>query len=280
MSTKKTFIKWVGGKRSLLPEIVARLPEFDRYYEPFLGGGSLYCHLNLTGKRVHLSDSNYELINCWRIVRDFCEELIEHLQSHVNTKDYYLQIRELDRNDSFVKLSWIERASRFIFLNKTCFNGLWRVNSKGQNNSPYGYYKNPNWCDQNLLRKVSQKLNAENASILKCDYQDVLNSWNTPYVSSSFIYLDPPYDVLSDTSNFTSYTKSGFNQNDQIQLSQQVAKLSSSGVKFLLSNADTPLINELYSDFIIDKVQCKRSINCKGDKRGKVGEVLIRNYEV
>jgi DNA adenine methylase len=274
----KPFIKWVGGKTSLLPEIVARLPEFDSYYEPFIGGGATYCHLNLRGKFVGLNDLNWELINTWKTVRDNVDELIESLKKHRNTKDYFLNIRNLDRDlIDFNLLSLVERASRFIFLNKTCFNGLYRVNKKDQFNTHYGKYENPKWCDEDLLRKISQKLNDEHVWLLNGDYKDFLPFDNR---INAFVYLDPPYDIVSSTSNFTSYTSDKFDQNKQIELSQQVARLNGYGVKFLLSNADTPLINDLYKDFIIDKVECKRSINCKGDKRGKVGEVLIRNYEV
>lgn len=279
--TIKPFLKWAGGKTSLLPEIVKRLPpEFDSYYEPFLGGGALFCYLDLTGKLVGLNDSNEELINCWRNLKHFCEELITELSDplYTNDKDTYLAIRVWDRLDWYgdsTKVSHIEKAARFIFLNKTCFNGLYRVNSKGHFNVPFGKYKNPTICNSELLRKISAKLSRECVEITSCDYSEVL-----PSTPNSFVYLDPPYDVLNETSNFTSYTKNKFGKGEQIKLSEYVFKLNNLGVKFLLSNSDTPFINDLYKNFIVEKIQCKRSINCKGDKRGKISEVLIRNYEV
>lgn len=269
------FLKWVGGKRQLITEIKEHLPaDFAtrKYFEPFIGGGALFFHLQ--PKKAVIADANEELINTYLAVKNSTEKLIKDLKKHKNTAEYFYEIRALDRQDSFNKLSDVERASRVIYLNKTCFNGLYRVNSSGEFNSPFGSYKNPNIVNEPVLKAVSTYLAVDTIKILNADYEEVLKKAD----SKSFVYLDPPYHPISDSSNFTGYVQGGWDEKDQTRLRDVCDELHKRGAKFLLSNSNASLIHKLYSKYTISTVQATRSINSNGEKRGSIDELLIKNY--
>jgi DNA adenine methylase len=272
-SNPRPFLKWVGGKTQLLPELRSRLPkQYDRYFEPFLGGGALFW--DLLPERAVLSDANLELINAYRVVRNDVEWLIESLKEHVYEKDYYYRIREWDRSDEFYFLSPLKKASRFIYLNKTCFNGLHRVNAQGHFNVPMGDYKNPLICDEENLRACSEVL--QKVELYTQHFQPL-----EPIVipeSGDFVYFDPPYAPLSATSDFTSYNATGFSAEAQAALRDYCITLDKRGVKWMLSNSSAPMILDLYRDFNVELVDARRSVNCKGGDRGSVKEVIVRNY--
>lgn len=244
---------------------------FNRYFEPFIGAGALFFELQLDN--AYISDTNEELINLYNVVKDNAYELITDLNKHEISKEYFLKIRNIDRSEKYEKLSNIERASRFIYLNKTCFNGLYRVNSKGYFNVPYGHYKNPNMFDKDNIINCSTLL--KKIEIKCADFSTIL----TTVQKGDFVYFDPPYVPLSETSNFTSYTKDGFNTGMQYKLRDMCDALDSMGVLFMLSNSDTKLVTNLYANYEIKKVFVSRQINANGCGRGKITEVLIRNYE-
>lgn len=276
----KPFVKWVGGKRQLLDEICKYMPDdgYSTYYEPFLGGGAVF--LNEQPKKAIVNDGNEELINTYKVIQNNVEELIEKLKIHKekNNENYFYEVREWDRDPEYAKLSDVEKASRLIYLNKTCFNGLYRVNSSGFFNSPYGRYKDPNIVNEHGLRALSTYFNSADIKFLTGDFEDAVR-----YIrSGDFIYFDPPYAPLSPTSNYTGYTSGGFDEDDQIRLRDLCNKLHLRGVKFLLSNSNVPFIQKLYDnpDYKIEIVGAKRAINADGKKRGEVEEVLIRNYNI
>ena len=264
-------VKWVGGKRQLMFELIKNMPKsYNRYFEPFVGGGALFFELQ--PENAYISDMNEELINLYSVVRDNVYELIEDLGKHEVSKEYFLEIRNIDRTEQYAKLSSIERASRFIYLNRTCFNGMYRVNSKGEFNVPFGHYKNPRIIDENNLLNCSKLLNKTE---IKCaDFSEIL----TKVQKDDFVYFDPPYVPLNETSSFTSYTKDGFDIDMQFKLRDVCDELDSMGVKFMLSNSDTKLVNELYANYEIKKVFASRQINANADGRGKITEALVRNY--
>ena len=202
-------------------------------------------------------------------------ELIADLEKHKNEAEYFYSIRSLDRNGALKKLTNVQRASRVIYLNKTCFNGLYRVNSAGEFNSPFGRYKNPNIINEPTLRAVSEFLNSNQIEIKSGDYSEVLKEAN----KNCFVYLDPPYHPISESSNFTGYVQGGWNMYDQIKLKIACDELHNNGVKFLLSNSSADFIKDLYKDYKISIVKANRAINSNGAARGEVDEVLIRNYE-
>ena len=264
-------VKWVGGKRQLMSDLLRNLPlHYNRYLEPFVGGGALFFALQQ--ENSYISDMNEELINLYQVVRDNVEELIKDLHTHENNKDYYLKIRDLDRLDNYGNISAIKRASRFIYLNRTCFNGLYRVNSKGEFNVPFGKYKNPKLVDEVNLVNVSRLLQA--TEIKHADFKRVLDVAKV----DDFVYFDPPYMPLNETSSFTSYTKDGFGIDKQIELKNVCDELHGKGVKFMLSNSDTQFIKDLYADYEINTVYASRQVNSKASGRGKIAEVLIKNY--
>lgn len=264
-------VKWVGGKRQLMFELIANMPKsFNRYFEPFVGGGALFFELQ--PNNAYISDINEELINLYNVVKDDVNNLIEDLGNHNTSKEYFLQIRNIDRTPEYKNLTNIQRASRFIYLNRTCFNGLYRVNSRGQFNVPFGNYKNPKIINDNNLLNCSKLL--QNTEIKCADFSDILSIVN----KGDFVYFDPPYMPLNETSNFTSYTKNGFDTNMQIKLKNVCDELDSMGVMFMLSNSDTNFINNLYKNYSIKKVFASRAINANADGRGKITEVLVRNY--
>ncbi|MDE3022704.1 MAG: DNA adenine methylase [Pseudomonadota bacterium] len=267
----RPFIKWAGGKRQLLPVLQNAMPVTytGRYFEPFIGGGALFFALQ--PHRATISDTNTELINAYQVIRDELHALLDRLKQHLNNADYFYAIRACNVS----QLTPLERASRFIFLNKTCFNGLHRVNSKGLFNVPFGRYTNPSIVDENNLRAVSHYLN--NADIqIKCqDYQSVLDLAN----AGDFVYFDPPYAPLSKTASFAGYAQRGFGLKDQTELADVFTRLTAKGVAAMLSNSNTPVIHELYQGFSIQTVHATRTINSNGAKRGKAAnEVLVTNY--
>jgi len=272
----KPFLKWAGGKRQLVDELRKYVPEqYNTYFEPFIGGGALLLELQPTSAVI--GDSNAELINCYEIVRDSVNELIEELKKHksLNGEKYYYELRNWDRHPNYKSISAIQRAARIIYLNKTCFNGLYRVNSQGQFNVPYGKYKNPNIVDSTCLQAISQYLNGINIQIKNCDFETTIGDTN----KDDFIYLDPPYDPVSATASFTGYSANGFNKNEQRRLKFVVDKLTAQGCKVLLSNACTEFIQELYQDYTQVKVTAARAINSNPEKRGRINEVLVMNYD-
>lgn len=270
------FLKWVGGKRQLLPKIIEHLPKNIRelrYFEPFIGGGAVLFHLQ--PENAVINDFNKELINVYNVVKDNLDDLIVDLKKHKNTSEYFYQIRGLDRTDEFLSLSEVQRASRIIYLNKTCFNGLYRVNNAGEFNAPFGRYKNPNIVNEPTLKAVNKFLNKNNISINNGDYSDVLETAD----ENSFIYLDPPYHPISENSNFTGYVQGGWDMFDQIRLREVCDILNDKGAKFLLSNSSSPFIKDQYEKYKITTVKAIRAINSNGSDRGAIDEVLIRNYE-
>jgi DNA adenine methylase len=269
------FLKWVGGKRQLMPTILQHLPdkmEDLQYIEPFIGGGAVLFHLQ--PKRAIINDFNAELVNVYKVVRDDVEALIAHLKNHKNEVEYFYKIRELDRNPGLENLSDVERASRILFLNKTCFNGLYRVNKAGYFNVPFGRYKTPNFINESTLRADSQYLNQANIEILNLDFAEVLEKTD----DKSFVYLDPPYQPVSKSSNFTGYVQGGWDEKEQIRLRECCDLLHAKGVKFLLSNSSAKFITDQYRNYNIKLVKANRAINSVGNLRGEVDEVLIWNY--
>ncbi len=264
-------VKWVGGKRQLMFELLKNMPEsYNRYFEPFIGGGALFFELQ--PNNAYISDMNKELINLYEVVRNNVYELITDLQKHDISKEYFMEIRNIDRSEEYQNWSDVKKASRFIYLNRTCFNGMYRVNSKGEFNVPFGHYKNPRIVDENNLINCSKLL--QRTEIKHADFSDILKK----VTKGDFVYFDPPYVPLNETSSFTSYTKDGFNIDMQFKLREVCDELDSMGVKFLLSNSDTKLVNELYENYNIKKVFASRQINANADGRGKITEVLMRNY--
>ena len=269
-------VKWVGGKRQLLDEITPRLPKrITTYCEPFLGGGAVL--LSLQPKNAIVNDLNADLMLVYEVIRDNVELLIAALEQHENTAEYFYNIRDLDRDkDAYRKMSSIERASRIIYLNKTCYNGLFRVNASGEFNSPFGHYKNPNIVNAPVLRAVNKYLTANNIQLFHMDFEEVLRQ----VPRGCFVYLDPPYDPVSDTASFTGYNRGGFGREEQERLKRCCDELTERGVRFLLSNSATSFIRELYTGYAVEIVHAKRAINSDASKRGAVEEVLVRNYGI
>jgi len=265
-------LKWVGGKGQLLPELTKLVPaNFDAYHEPFVGGGALFFELAVQGKitTAYLSDINYSLIDVYTGLRDCVDDVIKTLKRHRHDEDYYYKIRALQPD----KLSLPERAARVIYLNKTCYNGLYRENRSGEFNVPFGRYKNPTICDEPNLRAVSRIL--QSVCIERRHFSSVLDVAQL----SDFVYFDPPYHPISSTANFTSYDRNGFGEEDQIQLRDIFSELTLKGVKAMLSNSDTPFIRKLYTNFSISRIYASRAINSKADSRGKVAEVIVCNFD-
>jgi DNA adenine methylase len=273
------FVKWAGGKGQLLLELNKMIPsQFNRYFEPFLGGSAMFLHLASKNmiSAAYLSDTNEELIKAYVVVRDRVGELIEVLNQHQkeydkNPSEYYYRLR-----DEIQPINDIEIAARFIALNKACFNGLYRVNQNGKFNVPMGEYKKPLICDSRNLKNASSVLRRSNAEIQCVAYREMLLKAET----NDFVYLDPPYDPVSYTSDFTAYTPNGFGRENQEQLAKVFRKLLDRGAFVLLSNSDTLFIRKLYSDFNIKEVDVQRAINCKGSKRAGHKELLISNYSM
>ena len=272
----KPFVKWAGGKRQIIDKLKSFIPEeFNTYYEPFVGGGALL--FELSPKDAVINDSNKELINVFECIKDedkftkMCSELNKYEISH--SEEFYYKIRNIDRDKKkFAKLSDYKRAARTIYLNKACFNGLYRVNSKNEFNVPFGKKNKVNTYEGQNLGIIHAFLNFNNIKLLSCDFEDAVKDAK----KGDFIYFDPPYD--SDTDTFNSYTEEGFGKEHQIRLASVYKELSDRGCYVMLSNHNTVLVNELYKDFNIHVIEAKRNINSKGTKRGKVEEVIITNY--
>jgi len=264
-------LKWAGGKTQLLKHYAPLFPaEFNRYFEPFVGGGAVFFHMVAKNPnlRATLSDQNVELINCYNMVKNDLAAVLRHLKKHKNDKEHFLKVRAMDVDD----LTPPERAARLIYLNKTCFNGLYRVNRNNQFNVPFGSYEKPKICDEINLRAAERALC--NTKIITANFEAVASQAK----EGDFVYLDPPYQPLSTTSSFTSYTRHSFGAEDQVRLAEVFRKLTDKGCFAMLSNSDTPLIRELYHGFRIETVYANRAINSKGDKRGRVAEVAVLNY--
>jgi len=267
------FVKWAGGKGRLLSQLRPLLPsgvEQMRHVEPFVGGGALF--FSRRPARALLTDINPALVATYSAIRDDVAAVIDALRrlASRHSKESYYEIRE--RYNEGRRLSVSQRAAMFIYLNKTCFNGLHRVNRRGEFNVPVGSYKNPRILNEDALQAASHAL--EGAQ-LRCEPFDALLENAKP---GDFIYFDPPYEPLSQTASFTSYTRDGFNREDQTRLRDVYKALDRRGCKLMLSNSDVPFIRNLYRDFRIDTVAAPRAINCDAKKRGKVTEILVRNY--
>ncbi len=270
----KPFIKWVGWKRQLIAQFQELFPkDFANYHEPFLWGGAVF--FNLQKKKSYLSDVNEELINLYQVIKNNPKDLIAFLETLEYSKEKFLEIRAWDRQEWWLSnYSEIQRAWRFMYLNRTCFNWLYRVNSLGQFNVPFWKYSNPNFIQKENILNTSKLLNKTKAQIKLQSFEKVLKNAN-PW---DFVYFDPPYDVLTDSVNFTSYDKSWFWQDMQKKLAEVCKKLDKKWVKFMLSNHNTPFIRELYSEFDFKIVKATRMINSKASGRGKVEEIVVRNY--
>jgi len=267
-------LKWVGGKRQLLDVLTPLLPDkITAYCEPFVGGGALL--FDLQPKIAYINDINDELIRVYNVIKNDAEALIIALQGFKNESDYFYSVRDWDRDKSkYSSLSDIEKAARILYLNKTCYNGLFRVNNAGEFNSPFGNYRNPNIINAPTLRAVSSYLNTATVYLSSLDYKNVLKT----LPKGTFAYLDPPYDPVSDTANFTGYSRGGFSQMDQILLRSACDELNANGIKFMLSNSATEFIKEQYAAYNITIVQAKRIVNSDAAKRGEVDEVVVVNY--
>jgi DNA adenine methylase len=269
------FLKWVGGKGQLLKDFVQLFPDkFNNFIEPFVGGGAVFFYLYSNGllneKKAVLIDSNSELINAYKTIKDEIKlkVIIKALLNgkYLNNEKTFYEIRkEEPTNDA-------NRAARIIYLNKTCFNGLYRVNSRGKFNVPFGRYNNPLICDLENLKAVNKSL--ENTELINGDFTDTLKC----VAKNDFVYFDPPYQPINKTSSFTGYTKNSFNEKDQERLSAVFKKLDKLGCKIMLSNSDVNFIRDLYKGYRIEVVKAKRMINCKAAKRGAINELVILNY--
>ena len=302
-SVSKPFLKWAGGKTQLLKDLEKQLPKQIKetkkilnYVEPFIGGGAFFFYLKnyYEIKNALISDINKEIIIGYIAIQKNHKELINELQkrqdeylrkSTEERKEYYCKVRtEYNKNISSFNyneysVSWIKRASQLIFLNKTCFNGLFRLNKKGEFNVPSGRYKNPKICDETNIEAVNQAL--QNTEILICDFADTQKYVN----DETLVYLDPPYRPLNNSSSFTSYSKDGFDDDDQIRLSKYYRELDEIGADLILSNSDPKnqnpndnFFDDLYKKFSIQRVKATRMINSNAQKRGQINEIIIANY--
>lgn len=260
----KPILKWAGGKTQMLGDLLSKVPRsYGRYIEPFFGGGAMFFALE--PENAIIADSNPELINMYRQIANNVEEVIEYLQQYKNTSEMFYEVRGLE----WTTLPKAEAAARTIFLNRTCFNGLYRVNKQGKFNVPYGKYKNPKICDEENLRAASKVL--KNAEILCGDYLLILEHYAQP---GDFVFLDPPYLPISEYSDFKRYTKEQFYEEDHVELAKMVMTLHERGCYVILTNSNHPLVHELYAPFTIDVVQTKRHISCNGKTR-KGEDVIV-----
>ena len=273
----KPFVKWVGGKRQIIDKLKEYVPdEYDTYYEPFIGGGALL--FELSPKKAVINDLNEELMNVYNCLcneekfKKMCN-LLNHYEAE-HSEEFYYEIRNKHKNkNAYNRLSDYTKAARTIYLNKACFNGLYRVNSKNEFNVPFGKKTKINTYEGSNLITVSNYLTMNNIKIQSVDFEESLKTAK----KGDFVYIDPPYD--SDTSTFNNYTEDGFGKEEQRRLAQVYKDLDKRGVYVMLSNHNTTLINELYKDYHIHIIEAKRNINANGKKRGKVEEVIITNYE-
>lgn len=275
------FLKWAGGKRALLGELLPRFPIFGgALIEPFMGAGAVFFAVGADVAKIG-NDFNGDLIEVYNVVRDDVEALIRELSRHVNDEDSFKKVRALDQTAGFSRLSPIKRAARFIYLNKTCFNGLYRVNGKGHFNVPFGHHKNPDFIMASNLRQVSEYLNSPSRNgqmpvLISGDYQIATSRASL----GDFVYLDPPYDPVSTSSSFVQYQKGGFGREEQERLRNEILRLTELGVPAMMSNSDTQFIRSLFADadvFKVETVSVRRSIGASASSRGKIGEVIITN---
>ena len=273
----KPFVKWAGGKRQIIDKLKKYMPKkFNTYYEPFVGGGAVL--FELAPKRAVINDWNEELMNVYRVMSDYdkyqkmCALLNKYERE--NSKEFYYKLRDKDKNKkSFARMSDYARAARTIYLNKTCFNGLYRVNSKNEFNVPYNGKNNINTYDGENLIAIHMYLTMNDIKIMNTDFEEAVETAE----AGDFVYFDPPYDSINNS--FTSYTDTGFGKEEQERLADIFKELYKKGVYVMLSNCNTPFIQNLYKDYHIHVIEAKRSINAKGNKRGNVEEVIITNYE-
>ena len=272
----KPFLKWAGGKRQIIDKIKENIPrEFNKYYEPFVGGGAVFFAIET--KKIVINDYNSELINIYNILKDIAKtnKLIKILDSYEkdNSEEFYYKIRGLDREkDIYEKLSDVQRAARTIYLNKTCFNGLYRVNSKNEFNVPFNQKQNVKTYEYSNLININKYFNEISIELLCGDFEKVTKDAK----KEDFIYFDPPYDSIK--TSFISYTDKGFSREDQIRLFEEYKRLDKIGAYVMLSNHNTPFINSLYKDYNIKVINARRNINSNGKGRGKVEETIITNY--
>jgi len=270
----RPFLKWAGGKTQILPDLLKRVPaDFKAYHEPFLGGGALFFALTrngrLTGKRVFLSDSNPELVNAFRVVRDDPEELLrllEDYQDRNTSRDYYRIRAQRPRSPA-------KRAARLIYLNRTCYNGLYRVNSRGEFNVPFGRYGNPRIYDPQNILAVSEAL--QGVEIIQEDFEAVLSRAKP----GDLVYFDPPYYPISATARFSDYTANGFSSEDHIRLARAFASLAEMGVLVMESNSDTRFVRKHYRAWRLIKIRARRPINSRAEGRGAVSELVVLSYQ-
>jgi len=273
----KPFTKWTGGKRQLLDVLTPNMPEeYNTYYEPFIGGGALFFEIQ--PESAVINDLNYDLILSYEAIKNNVSELIEYLKEHDenNSKEYYYDIRSADRDGRYEEMSKTQKAARLMYMLRVNFNGLYRVNSKGQFNTPYGKYKNPKIVDEELLYAISEYLNTNNIQILNTSFENAVKDAQ----AGDFVYLDPPYVPLSASSSFTAYTSNGFGYKEQILLRDTFVDLDNRGCFVMLSNSSAELVYELYKDYekTTLEVSANRMINSNAKKRGGVTELLIKNY--
>lgn len=273
----KPFVKWAGGKTQIIDLIKQEMPlEYNTYYEPFVGGGALF--FNLIPRNAVISDYNEELIHayqCFQNTNDYSlmiNEIMKHETNH--SEEYYYIIRDMDRNKNYGELPKYIKAARMIYLNKACFNGLYRVNSKGYFNVPSGKKTTVTAYNCELFDNIHEFLSDKSIKIIHSDFEKTVQNAR----SGDFVYFDPPYDVYDEQNNFTAYSKENFGKNEQIRLASVFKNLTDRGVRVMLSNHNTPFINELYKEYKIKVIKAKRNINSKGDARGFVDEVIITNY--
>ncbi len=272
------FLKWAGGKSQLLAQYEPFFPTepMRGYFEPFVGSGAVFFHLR--GRSLfssyHLSETNEELLNCYRAVRDHVEDLIALLRQHQmqHGREYYYAIRNQDRYPAWIRTSLVERAARLIYLNKTCYNGLWRVNRQGHFNVPMGSYRKPEIVNEARLRAASRALQDVHLGVE--NFEQVIRRAGR----GDFVYFDPPYIPLSATANFTSYTQDEFGEYEHRKLALVFAELDRKDCRVMLSNSDTLLTRELYRGFRIETVSARRAINSASARRGAISEIVVLNY--
>lgn len=272
-------LHWAGGKRQLLPIIRQYIPtHINRYYESFLGGGALFFELQ--HPNCVINDSNKEIINLYNTIKFQPEDFIESLKKmNINERTHYIKVRDIDREKDWeIRYSSVYKAARTLYLNRTGYNGLYRINSKGQFNVPFGKHKNPMKIDEKLIYDISFFLNEYNIHLLSVDFEKVFELY--PPFKNDFVYFDPPYYPISKTSNFTSYTKEGFNEEDHIRLFNLANELTSKGVKVMISNSSADFVRSLYQNWNVVEIDAKRCINSNPNKRGNIKELLIMNYEI
>lgn len=270
------FTKWTGGKRQLLPILRSYMPEkYNCYFEPFIGGGALF--FDLVPQKAVINDFNEELMNTYTQIKNNPTSLIELLTEHKknNSKDYYLKVRSVDRDETITRMSDVERAARLMYMLRVDFNGLYRVNSKNQFNVPYGKYKNPKIIDRELIYQISDYLNENDIRMLSTDFEEAVSQAKR----GDFVYFDPPYIPLNETSSFTSYTHEDFTYEEQVRLRNVFKQLDKKGVYVMLSNSSSPLALKLYQDYNIHFVDAVRTNGAKTESRKKIKEIIVTNYD-